>query len=54
MGKDANRIKEQVAKDYGFENMFGGRWKYAMMILHRRKKQIELYEEVIKRLEDSE
>ncbi len=54
MGKRADKIKEQVAKEYGFEdNVLGTRWNYAMQLTHRTKKQIELYEEVIKRLENS-
>ncbi|MCH7851121.1 MAG: hypothetical protein IH845_05755 [Nanoarchaeota archaeon] len=41
------RTKEHMAKHNGFDNMFGGYWKIAMMYTHRRKAQIQLYESVL-------
>lgn len=50
--KLSKKIKERVAKAYGFERgLLGTRWNYAMLIVHRTKKQIEMYEEVIKILD---
>ncbi len=51
MGK-IDEIKEFVAKRCGFNSMFGTYWKTAMLLTHRKKKQIELYEEVLKMMED--
>ena len=49
------KVKKQVAKEYGFEKMFGkSGWDYAMLITHRTKKQIEMYERVIEILADKE
>ena len=48
--KTIQKIKEKVAKKYGFSKMFGSRWKYAMLLTYRKRKQIELYEEVIEEI----
>jgi hypothetical protein len=43
-----NYAKETVAKRHGyFDNVIGTRWEYAMMLTHRRKAQLDLYEEVL-------
>ncbi len=47
-----DKIKEFVAKINGFDNLFGTHWNTAMQYTHRRKKQIELYEEVLKMMDD--
>lgn len=40
-------VKESIAISYGYpNNILGNAWDYAMMITHRRKAQIKLYEEV--------
>lgn len=54
-GNDANRvleavnlIKDNVAKRHGYpDNIMGTSWEYAMMITHRTKRQIRLYEEAL-------
>lgn len=43
------QIKEIVAERYNYpDGILGTRWEYAMTLTHRRKRQIELYEEVLK------
>jgi hypothetical protein len=43
-----NLIKDNVAKRHGYpDNIIGTRWEYAMMITHRTKLQIRLYEEAL-------
>lgn len=57
-GNDANRvleavnlIKDNVAKRHGYpDNIMGSSWEYAMMITHRTKLQIRLYEEALAEL----
>lgn len=57
-GNDANRvleavnlIKDNVAKRHGYpDNIMGTSWEYAMMITHRTKRQIRLYEEALAEL----
>jgi hypothetical protein len=57
-GNDANRvleavslIKDNVAKRHGYpDNIMGTSWEYAMMITHRTKLQIQLYEEALAEL----
>lgn len=54
-GNDANRvleavnlIKDNVAKRHGYpDNIMGTSWEYAMMLTHRTKRQIRLYEEAL-------
>jgi hypothetical protein len=42
------KAKEQVANRYGFTScIFGSNWNDAMMIAHRTKRQINMYEDVI-------
>lgn len=49
MGNRILEIKEQVASRKGYRNdILGTSWEYAMMLTSRTKKQLELYEEVIK------
>lgn len=45
-----NEIKNEVAKDFGATLEIPTLWNYAMMLTHRTKKQLELYEEVIRRI----
>lgn len=45
-----NKIKQEVAKDFGVTIELPTLWDYAMLLTSRTKKQIELYEEVIKRM----
>lgn len=45
------RIKEQIAIEAGFSNMAGTHWAVAMLITHRTKRQLELYEKVAEMLE---
>ena len=43
-----NKIKEQVAIKHGYrDDILGNSWEYAMYLLHRKKAQLELYDEVI-------
>jgi len=43
-----NIVKNNVAKRHGYsDNVLGTRWEYAMMLTHRTKCQIKLYEEVL-------
>ncbi len=43
--------KNTIAKKHGYpDNILGNRWDYAMMLTHRRKAQIQLYEEVLEEL----
>ena len=57
-GNDANRmleavnlIKDNVAKRHGYpDNIMGTSWEYAMIITHRTKMQIQLYEEALTEL----
>ena len=43
-----DEIKEMVAERHNYaDNVLGNRWDFAMMITHRKKKQLQLYEEVI-------
>jgi len=43
-----NMFKDRIAKRHGYqENILGSSWEYAMMLTHRKKKQKELYEEVL-------
>ena len=57
-GNDANRvldavnlIKDNVAKRHGYpDNIMGTSWEYAMVITHRTKLQIRLYEEALAEL----
>jgi hypothetical protein len=47
-----NIIKEEVAIDFGFDDSIklgGTTWGYAMLLCHRTKKQIEMYDEVCKK-----
>ena len=45
--------KEKVAKQYGYpDNIMGTSWEYAMMCTHRTKRQLFLYDEVIRFLSD--
>ncbi len=48
-----DKIKNQVAKELGFTGEWtnGNRWKWAMMETNRKKAQLNLYEEVLSRLE---
>ncbi len=42
------QIKEDVAEAAGYTNeVFVSRWQYAMMLTHRTKQQLVLYERVI-------
>jgi hypothetical protein len=45
-------VKEEVAEEYGFKKAFivDTKWDYAMMIHHRTKKQIEMYERLCMKL----
>ena len=43
-------IKEQVALDYGVELKMPTYWAYAMLLTSRTKKQLDLYDEVIRRV----
>ena len=44
-------IKEKVALANGYESgILGSRWNFAMSLTYRTKKQLELYEEVLKEL----
>ena len=44
-------VKNTVAERHGYpDNIMGSRWDYAMMLTHRRKAQIQLYEEVLAEL----
>lgn len=44
-------VKNTVAERHGYpDNIIGSRWDYAMMLTHRRKAQIQLYEEVLAEL----
>ena len=46
-----NLIKDNVAKRHGYpDNIMGTSWEYAMMITHRTKLQIRLYEEALAEL----
>ena len=46
-----NLIKDNVAKRHGYpDNIMGTSWEYAMMITHRTKMQIQLYEEALAEL----
>lgn len=46
-----NKTKEKVAINNGFTtSIFGSCWQDAMMFTSRKKKQLELYEEVIELL----
>jgi len=43
-----NLIKDNIAKKHGYpDDIMGTRWEYAMIITHRRKMQIQLYEEAL-------
>jgi hypothetical protein len=47
-----NLAKDTVAKRHGYSrNILGTSWEYAMMLTHRKKAQLALYEEVINELE---
>jgi hypothetical protein len=47
--------KEAVALRNGYnKDVYGSAWKFAMISTHRTKKQIELYEEVIKEITSGE
>lgn len=45
-------VKEEVAIEYGFTEalIVDTKWDYAMMIHHRTKKQIEMYERLCMKL----
>ncbi len=46
-----NLIKDNVAKRHGYpDNIMGTSWEYAMMITHRTKLQLRLYEEALAEL----
>ena len=46
-------IKEMIAERHGYsKDVLGNRWDFAMHLTHRTKKQIQLYEEVIKELSE--
>jgi len=45
------KVKDEVAKSHGYpDNILGTSWQYAMQLTHRRKAQINLYEEVCLKL----
>ncbi len=45
-------VKNEVAEEYGFKEAVIGEtpWDYAMMVTHRTKKQIEMYERLCVKL----
>ena len=45
-------VKNEVAEEYGFTEAVIGdtSWDYAMMVTHRTKKQIEMYERLCMKL----
>jgi uncharacterized protein with PIN domain len=45
-------VKEKVAEWHGYELSMPTKWNYAMVLHHRTKQQILLYEEVISLLAD--
>ncbi len=46
-----DKIKEKIAKEAGYrDDILGTAWNYAMMLTHRTKRQISLYEKVISAL----
>ena len=45
-------VKEEVAEEYGFKEalIVDTKWDYAMIMHHRTKKQIEMYERLCMKL----
>ena len=41
------KAKKQVATNHGFTPIIGNEWESAMMLTHRTKRQLALYEEVL-------
>ena len=50
MEKIIFEIKEQVAIEWGAKLKLPTFWNYAMLITSRKKEQLDLYEEVIRRV----
>ena len=49
-----NKTKNLVAEQYGFaDGILGTRWEFGMQITHRRKKQLNMYEDVISLLAEA-
>ena len=46
---NVNKIKEQIAERWGISDpvMFETKWEFAMMLFHRTKKQIKMYDELV-------
>ena len=50
MSSIIEKIKERVAIKNGFDMKMSTCWNYAMLITHRTKQQLKLYDEVIEDL----
>lgn len=46
-----NEIKEDIAIKYGYTTDMPTKWNFAMLLTHRRKQQIDMYDALVETLE---
>ena len=51
LDEEVESIKEDVAKAFGYTLEMPTIWNYAMLMTYRTKRQLQMYEEVIRRVQ---